>query len=333
MQRSGLDDLDLQLIHALQLEPRAPWNVLAGVLGTDAVTLARRWARIETEGYAWITALGGSARIGAGAIVEFSCEPGEVLRAADAAAAVPEIYSIDLTAGRRDFVATLVAADDDQLADFVLDRLGSVPGVRSIRTHVVNDVVRLGSDWTVQALSPGQRTLIPAPRPPRPGAARHIPADLARGIRLALSDDPRAAYAAVGTAVGISAQRAADAIALLRRTGDLVLRTDVAGPHSNWPLAAWYFVQVPAPSLVESAQALVDLPAVQYASITTGPGNLIVAAGARTKPEVLRIEAELERRMPGARIIDRSMVLRVHKHLGRLLDARGRSTGRSVPIP
>ncbi|MFE5408297.1 Lrp/AsnC family transcriptional regulator [Microbacterium sp. NPDC056569] len=333
MQETSLGDLDLQIIHALQIEPRVAWTALAPILGIDAVTLARRWERISSEGTAWLSAVRGAGEMPAAALVEFSCEPGSVLDVADAAALIPEIYSIDVTAGGRDLIATVVSRTDGDLAELLLGRLGRIHGVRTVRTDIVTDVVRLGSDWTVRALTPAQQDRIPAARPPRPGAAKSVPADLADAIRRALEPHARAPFRDIGERVGVSAQRAADAVALLRRTGRLVLRADGAAPFSNWPIAAWYFLQVPSAELASARRALASLPAVQYAAIATGASNMIVAAGARRKSEVVRFEMELAQRIPGIHVQDRSMVLRVHKHLGRLLEPSGRASGAVVPLP
>mgnify|MGYP003582994214 FL=1 len=333
MQEIPLDDLDLQIIHALQLEPRVAWTALAPILGTDAVTLSRRWERISGAGTAWLSAVRGSGEMAAAALVEFSCEPGRVLDVAHEAAQLPEIYSIDVTAGGRDLIATVVSRTDGALADLLLGRLGRVPGVRSVRTDIVTDVVRLGSDWTVQALTPAQQDRIPAPRPPRAGAAKSVAPRLPGALPRALEPNARLPFRELGEQVGVSAQRASDAVALLRRSGRLVLRTDVAAPFSSWPIAAWYFLQVPSAELGAARRELATMPAVQYAAIATGASNMIVAAGARRKDEVVRTEMEFARRIPGVRVQDRSMVLRVHKHLGRLLEPSGRASGAVVPLP
>lgn len=331
MQESPLDDVDLEIIHALQLEPRVAWTALAPVLGTDAVTLARRWARIRDRGVAWLSAIRGEP--GSSAMVEFTCEPGHVLDVADHAARIPEIYSIDLTTGRRDLIATVAASDDVAMAEFILTRFSQIPGVRSVHTSLVTDVLRLGSDWRVGALTETQVRGIPPARPPRAAAAKSVPAALADGLRRALEPDPRASFRDIGDAVGVSAQRASDAVALLRRTGRLVLRTDVAAPFSNWPIAAWYFLQVPPASLATLRRDLASMPQIQYASIVSGASNLIVAGGARSKTEVVQFEIELARRIEGLRVEDRSMVLRMHKHLGRLILPSGRASDQVVPLP
>ena len=45
-----IDELDLALVDALRVDPRAPWSKLAGPLGVDQATLSRRWARLSGDG-------------------------------------------------------------------------------------------------------------------------------------------------------------------------------------------------------------------------------------------------------------------------------------------
>ncbi|MER2225037.1 MAG: AsnC family protein, partial [Rhodococcus sp. (in: high G+C Gram-positive bacteria)] len=37
-----LDEIDLRIIHAMQVQPRAPWALIGSVVGIDPVTAARR---------------------------------------------------------------------------------------------------------------------------------------------------------------------------------------------------------------------------------------------------------------------------------------------------
>ncbi len=45
-----LDELDLALVDALQVNPRASWAALGDVLELAPVTLARRWQRLAESG-------------------------------------------------------------------------------------------------------------------------------------------------------------------------------------------------------------------------------------------------------------------------------------------
>lgn len=332
MKNFELQQIDLQIINALQIEPRAPWTVLSGILGLDSVTLARRWERIISSGCAWSVAMEDAGHRGSTAIVEVQCHPGQVLRTAEQASLDRDIISIDLTSGSRDIVMTLTARDDDELAEYILTRLGTLPGVRSTRTYILNSILKLGANWTVQALSAAQVNSIPRFRPPRAAAAKVVPEQLATGIVRVLEKDVRASNTELSRELGISGQRASDALATLRMQQALDLRIHVAQQYSNWPAVTWYFLQVPVASLVEGDDAWLAMPEIQFAGVAFGEFNLIVALTSRSRADALRLEAVLESRIPGARVADRSTVIRVHKHLGHLLAPSGRATGQIVSL-
>ncbi|MGL3805293.1 Lrp/AsnC family transcriptional regulator [Paeniglutamicibacter sp. R2-26] len=332
MNKDQLDELDLQIINALQVEPRAPWTALAKVIGTDAVTLARRWERIAGRGLAWVSAVHEGHVPYRIAIVEIQCESGHALRTAAEASLDPAIYSIDLTSGFRDIVLTLFARNEEELAEYILVKLGKLPAVRLIRTHIVNVRVKTGEQWTLRALSARQVEQIPRYRPPRVGAARVVPQQTMSKIVVALERNPRASNVELSQALGMSPQRVGDAIATMRQQGSLDLRVDIAQPYSNWPTVLWYFIQAPSSSIGAAQQTLSGMPEVQFACVSTGQWNLIVAMSARSVADAPRLEAELEKRLPNATIMDRSMVIRVFKHLGRLLDGTGRATGEFVSL-
>ena len=52
-----LDRIDRQILHALQISPRAPFARIASVLDVSEQTVARRFQRMRTHGVVRITAL------------------------------------------------------------------------------------------------------------------------------------------------------------------------------------------------------------------------------------------------------------------------------------
>ena len=332
MRKNELDDVDLQIINALQIEPRVSWTSLSTIIGLDSLTLARRWDRIVAHGLAWPVAMLYDFRSNSVAIVEIECRPGEVLTTAHHASQDPAISSIDLTSGMRDIVMTLKAEDDDELADYILNRLGKLPGVRSIRSYILNSTLKLGSKWTLRALSTSQAERVPRFRPPRSAAAKIVPASTASKIVSLLERNVRMTNTELAASLGISQQRVGDSIATMRTQGILDLRVHVSQNYSNWPVVSWYFLQVPSLSLLTTDNSWLSMPELQFAGVTFGQYNLIVALTARSKSDTLRLEAELESKLRGARVVDRSAVIRVYKHLGHILDASGCATGELVGL-
>lgn len=138
MQEIELDSVDRRLLHALQIEPRASWNVLAPVVGVDASTLARRWARLNDEGIAWIT---GHPMRGQLALIEIDCELTHLEAITNELRHDPCVYVLDFSSGSRDLLALVVLPDLPALSEYAVGRLGMLAGIRTIRTHLANEVL------------------------------------------------------------------------------------------------------------------------------------------------------------------------------------------------
>lgn len=332
MQDQSLDDLDQRLIHALQVSPRAPWTALAPVLGADPVTLARRWARLTSEGLVYVTGYGagGATQL---SLIEIECSPGETLAVAAALASDPEAFTIDLTAGGRDIMLSLAAAGTEAVASWTLERIRGVPGVRAMRTHLVSEVVTDARSWRLRALSKDEVARVAVLDDRAPARPVVVRPEQGRAIAAALTGDGRVGLTELAARAGLTPRRTRDALASLRASGRFVMRVDVARAHTPWPIYAWYFLRVPAAMVARVGPQLGRMDEVRLVVTTVGEYNVIVAVWLRTLQDVGRLEAIIEERLPGVTIADRSVVLRTTKHLGHHLDDRGRATGRIVPMP
>ncbi|MGB4777398.1 Lrp/AsnC family transcriptional regulator, partial [Microbacterium sp.] len=162
MAEPRLDDTDLRLLHAMQIEPRAAWSDLAPVVGVDAATLGRRWARISEAGIAWVNAY---ATRGQDALIEVDCDLEHLETIAGALQQDSYVAVLDHTSGSRDLLALVRAPDLSSLSDYAVRRLAGLPGVRAVRTHLTNELLMDASSWRLRALSPEEVARI---RPPRP---------------------------------------------------------------------------------------------------------------------------------------------------------------------
>lgn len=332
MHESVLDAVDRRLLNALQVEPRASWSALAPVVGADAATLSRRWRRLEDDGVAWITGRLGAPTPEGAALIEVECDPQRIAETAAVLAEDPEVFVLDQTAGSRDLLVTAACGTQDALAAYVTGRLAGLPGVRSLRTHVWIDLFFEGGDWRLRTLSRDEIAAVPSAPRPRPRAAATVPPRIREILAYELSIDGRASATAIGHRWGVSPQRITDAIAVLRQAGELRLRADIARRWSEWPVYAWYFIEAPASLVEELRVALKKVPQIRLAALTASRYNLILAVWVRDLPAIHAFEVAFERAAPGARIQDRSLVLRIVKHMGRILDDRGQATGRTVPL-
>src|SRR5437870_1684534 len=83
-----LNETDLALVNALQINPRAPWSLIGETLGIGASTAVRRWQRLVDSGSAWLSAFPGgdlARRLGL-AFAQVTCAPGRQIEVARAIA-------------------------------------------------------------------------------------------------------------------------------------------------------------------------------------------------------------------------------------------------------
>lgn len=322
------DELDLQIVHSLQIHPRASWSLLAEVLSVDAVTVARRWARLEACGLAWVTAYPqlADARNAISAIVEVETVAGAAHAVAGELMPDPRVVNIKHTAGARDLMLTLQAAGLESLAAHVTGRIAAIPAVRATRTHVVTLIAADGTHWRLRSLDQEQCARLQRSVPPahsRPASPWQEPD---RRLLLLLSTDGRMSVRKLAEQAQMSApavRRRLDALIGSRIT----LRCDLSRSTSGWPVSATYFASVPARYLNETSAALATVQEVRSCAVTAGPHNLIIDVWLRSLADVYALEAHLSSRFSRLEVQDRSVVLSTVKHMGRLLDGEGRSVG------
>lgn len=322
--RSALDETDLRLLHALQVDPRAGWNELAPVVGVDAATLARRWARIDAEGLAWVT---GHDRSGQLALLEIECELNRLEQVAAEMRRDRQVIVLDFSSGGRDLLALVMGRDLAGISAYAVGRLGAIPGVRAVRTHIGNEILIDGSSWRLRTLKPEEVARIRPPKPPRARAARRVDDGLRDAVEHELWLDGRAGIADIASRTGYAPQRVSDAIATLRFSRELVFRTDIARGATGWPVYTWYFVEAPARTIEAARAAITTVPEVRLAFTASSRYNLILAVWLRRIADVNRFEMALEKALQGSRIADRAVVLRTAKHMDRVIGPDTRAIG------
>ena len=320
-----LDELDLGLVNALQIQPRASWSLVGGVLGIDPVTAARRWARLENAGQAWISGYPPITPRQANAFIEIVCEPGHGLSVARELANDPQAMTIDVTAGGRDVLVTVNAPNPEVLSSYLLERMSRVQHLRQVRSHPVVRAYTEGSRWRLRALDHEQ-----AARMSREAGETGAPGPLSDedwAIAVALAADGRAPVSALAEAASTSTSTVRRRLARLVGNQQIRLRCELARTLSGWPVYAWFFARVSPAQLDETGRALARIPEVRTVTSTAGPYNLIIAVWLRSLVDVQELETHMARRLPHLDIVDRSITVRPVKLVGRLLDEQGYSTG------
>jgi len=335
------DELDLAIVNCLQLQPRASWTLVGEALDVDPVTVARRWQRLSSAGIAWVSgrATGQGRPESCLAVVELSCSAAQTLAIARQVTELPHVLSVEHTSGPRSLTILVEVRDLAFLSRFLLESVGTIPGVVATSSHAVTKVYSMGDHWQLHVLDASQRAVMMRAPQPRLDGLTSEQTDLARGydaverqLILLLGEDGRMPVAAMAARAGLSESTVRRRLADLVGNGRVVLRCDMALPDSGWPVISWLWAYADAGDIEAVATTLRRLPGIRVCwRISGGRPNLMIALTTHSLTELSHVEARLAAEVPQMTIHDRSMVLRSIKRMGRELDLDGRSV-RSVPL-
>ncbi|MFF2502545.1 Lrp/AsnC family transcriptional regulator [Streptomyces sp. NPDC058067] len=322
---SDLSDLDAQLIHALQIAPRASWQTVAPVLGIDPVTAARRWSRLQRSGLAWVTGYPGRRLLErmCVAFVEVDCMAGSVDTVTETLVRMPQVATVEHMAGGRDLVVTVFVPSLGDLSALLLRRIADLPGVTATRAAIATRVYGEGSRWRLRALDARQSEALRTAEAPQSAGAPLDAQD--RALVTAVSSDGRGSAVEIGRTVGLSAPTVRRRLGRLIADHDVALRCEVARELTEWPVSSTLWASVPATHHADTVRVLLTLPEVRLCAAVTGPQNLLFTLWLHSIQDVQRLETQLGERLPQLRLHDRAIVLKQSKLMGRVLDDRGRA--------
>ncbi len=324
------DELDVAIVDAVRTAPRASWRDLAPVLEVDPATISRRWSRMQSEGHAWVTAHPAGAATPSCALVEIDCTPGRAVEVANVLAGDSEAATVKLTSGARQVLVLAQAPDLDALSTYLLDRVGHIPGITSLRSNIATRAPLEASRWREGALDLRQRSKLNARTKNQQDDTTTLQAADLDIIR-ALSVDGRMSFERLSDHVGMGPVAVRRRLARLEGAGLVTYRCDTSRRLAGHVVAAVYFGSIDARDLDEAEERIRTLPGVRACSLVAGPHNVIIDAWLRSAGEAHDLERTLGQVLPALRVQDRSVVLRTVKLLGRVLDFEGRSI-RSVPL-
>ncbi|CAN5200107.1 AsnC family transcriptional regulator [soil metagenome] len=329
---------DMALVDALQIAPRAPWATLGSVLGISAVTAAKRWNALVDEGSAWVTAAPGMAHQNSQVVayVEITCHPEHRLAVANAIAQHTAALTVELTMGSADLLVTVAASDLQTLSHYLLYHLDQVDHLLSTRTRIATRLYGEGSMWRLRVLDAESVSQLErvrelqmsaeAEREPMP-----VLSEAAKVMLTHLSEDGRMSLADLAGLADISVSTARRHMSRLLQSGMIILRTDVNAKAVDWPVQVYLWAEVPVDKLSETATNLSHFRSTRLTATVASGTNLVLCCWLRSIEEIHRLEQTIAVRLPHVRVIDRLVVLRQIKRMGRMLDENGNAVG-TVPI-
>jgi DNA-binding Lrp family transcriptional regulator len=309
-----LDDLDRALVHALQVDGRAPFALVADVLGCSTQTVVRRYRRMYARGGLRVVALPAPRSAG---IHQWFVRLTTATRAAhDIAVALarrPDTSWVRLTSGGTEIVAIIHTTPSGPDAHALLLRdIPRTAGITAVSAHYLLHTYlggptawrgRLGtldtaqqarlragtgtstdtgfSTSTTTVRGPDADSLDRADADPSqaaPDAPVHLLTAADRALLEALRDDARRSYADIAAATGSTASTVARRLADLRARGAVFFDVDIEPAVLGVTVSALLWMQVAPAHLDAVATELAGHPELAMVAATTGPTNLVAQA-------------------------------------------------------
>ncbi|MDO5498325.1 MAG: Lrp/AsnC family transcriptional regulator [Propionibacteriaceae bacterium] len=321
------DELDLQIAHLLQIDPRIPWVSAARILGVSASSLARRWARLTDEGLAWIATYPSPAGSGLTAFIDVQCAPGRAAELATGLCEHPTILSLDECTGQRNLLLTVIVPSQDRLSALLLDTLRTLPGVTDAQCSIVTTMHAEGSSWRVDALDPEQQRAAAAGLQRPAGSTTGVPD---RDLLRLLATDGRMSVAALARELGRPTSTIHRELNQLRSHGHVSSRCDVAPELSGWSIEWSWFTNVPLGTKAALVDTLRQRPELRMCASVSGRANLVFSLRARHFDELAQSERLLAASHPTLVPAETMVHLRPRKRMGWLLTPDGRTTGHVI---
>ncbi|MEU1546304.1 Lrp/AsnC family transcriptional regulator [Nocardia sp. NPDC005745] len=282
-----LDDVDRGLLHALQLDGRAPFSRLAPVLEVSERTLARRYRRLLDTGGLRVTGVADTGHAGhAEWLVRLRVRP-------DATAALARTLAL-----RADTAWVTVIAGGAELTclfrvpgDAPLPELARHPAVQAVDAQrVLRHVMRHRWRERMSALSTEQSAAIRTPHADQ--ATPVVPSELDQRLLPALAADGRAAYPRLARAVGWSESAVRRRVEELRHARVLGFDVEIDPALFGFTVQSLLWLTVTPANLVTVATTLGADPEAAFVGAITGPHNLLVCIVCRDTDALFRYTTE-----------------------------------------
>ncbi|MFJ2216733.1 Lrp/AsnC ligand binding domain-containing protein [Streptomyces sp. NPDC101062] len=275
-----LDDVDLDLVAALQLAPRTPVNALAEVLDSSPSTIARRLARLRAERLLrvvgrldWPLITTENPRQ-----VWITCEPGRSQEVARRILELAEVQTLLLTTGSADLYCSVYPLLGTDIFDLLTHRLPGIPGIVSTESQLVLRAYTMGQSWRLHRLSEEQTGRLREHAVQITQERRTSPDELSELERRTLElmvDNGRIPAADIARELDVSRSTAYRTSQALLESGALWPRVEIEPALLGYPLTALLSLTVLPQAIPRLLDTLGGHPSARYVSMVAGSTSVI----------------------------------------------------------
>jgi DNA-binding Lrp family transcriptional regulator len=269
------DEIDLKILHALQLDARTPFAKLAAVIGVSDQTVARRYTRMRSTGSLRVRGKTVPSRLGhVEWVVRIRCTPDTAGAVAVALARRPDTSWISRTSGGNELVC--VTSAPTPADELLLKALPRTARIIDVTAHCVLHIFFGREQGVIEKVSPLSPAQV-AQLTPRPGMDRPrdiVPDAIDDRIIAALRIDGRTPIERLADQAEVSASTVQRRIAELRHQGLLYFDVDTEGSQLGRGIRTLLWLTVSPAGLSRVGEAMAGHDEVAFAAAITGPANL-----------------------------------------------------------
>jgi DNA-binding Lrp family transcriptional regulator len=317
-----LDPVEEQLIHALQIDGRAPFSRIAAVLGASDRTIARRYHRLRSTGALRVVGLPRTRRVGrVNWLVRMQCAPDAALAVAATLARRDDTSWVSLASGGTEITFVTHTHGMHDRGTALLQKLPRGPRITSVTAQCMLRAVAGTSGWPGRTAALAEHQ-IDQLRPPPADPDADAPVELTATDWLLLAElakDGRAGYPVLAAATGIPESSARRRLAELRRTGVLYFDIEADPVLLGYSTEAALWLTVAPAQLSTVADALSQHREIAFAAAVTGPTNMFAFVVCRDADALYDYLATRIGALPGVLQVETAPLVRSAKRSGALL--------------
>ncbi|MEV0636715.1 Lrp/AsnC family transcriptional regulator [Streptomyces sp. NPDC050619] len=312
-----LDQLDLQLLSALEVNGRASFSRLGAVLGASDQTIARRFRRLCSRGGLRVVAVRDAHRLGQDQwMLRVRCAPDSAPAISEALAKRPDTGWIALASGGTEIVCMTRPRNPGDHDELLLGKLPRTPTVMEIRAHqLLHRYFGGPTGWLTKfAALTHEQTAALRPHPePGPGRVRIDPED--ETLVAVLERDGRAGLPELQRATGRSESAVKRRLAALLASGAVYIDVEYDSETLGYAHAAALWITTAPGDLHSVGQALATHDEIAFASATAGPSNIVVTAVVKDTAGLYAYLSGPLGQLPGVQHVEATPFLRRVKQL------------------
>lgn len=298
-----LDELDRQIVAALQIYGRASWQQIARAVDASDTTVARRAQRLFNSGVVRVVAATDPLRCGEGypVVMQVKCRVGKRIHVAAELAKRADVRFIALVTGSFDIMLELIVRSQRELARVLFHGIDAIDGITSTVTENVIAHYKVAHVWShgtlsddaTAGLSEARGTIVETEPTPLDERDRAL-VDL-------LAGDARASFASLANQLRVSESMAKRRVSALVHDGRLRFTTIVDPAVLGYGVEILCWLDVDLSHIDDAAHALTARPEVRYVAGTAGYANLLCEVVLYDHADLYRFTTQVLAGLPGLR--------------------------------